>query len=250
METRVEMAGERLKADLLSAVSHDLKTPLSTILVTLQSLQKFPRRDAAGRAELLSLAEKETARLSGLVSNLLDMSRLDAGAVVVAATPLSPAALLARARERAAQALAGRTFTDEVDPAAPALLADPGLTETALANVLENAGKYAPAGSAIRVRFTVRGAEGVLEVADEGPGFEGAVEPLFEKFTRGVQGDGRPPGTGLGLSIVRGFLQAQGGRVEADNRTDGPDGERRGASVRLILPLAPAATAADLAARA
>lgn len=239
METRVEMAGERLKADLLSAVSHDLKTPLSTILVTLQSLRKFPRRDAASRAELLALAEKETARLSGLVGNLLDMSRLDAGAVVVAATAIRPAELLARARERAAQALSGRTLIDEVDPAAPALMADPGLAETALANVLENAGKYAPTGSAIRVRFAAHGAEGVLEVADEGPGFDGAVEPLFEKFTRGVQGDGRPPGTGLGLSIVRGFLQAQGGRVEAGNRVDA-----KGASVRLILPLAPAKTAA------
>ena len=173
------------------------------------------------------------------MGNLLDMSRLDAGAVVVAARPIGPAELLARARERAAQALSGRTLIDEVDPAAPALMADPGLAETALANVLENAGKYAPAGSAIRVRFAARGAEGVLEVADEGPGFEGAVEPLFEKFTRGVQGDGRPPGTGLGLSIVRGFLQAQGGRVEADNR-----GDAKGASVRLILPLAPAKTPA------
>ncbi len=239
METRVEMAGERLKADLLSAVSHDLKTPLSTILVTLQSLKKFPRRDAAARAELIGLAEAETARLSGLVANLLDMSRLDAGAVVVSPVPIRPAELLARARERAAQALKGRVLEDEIDPAAPALFADPGLTETALANVLENAAKYAPEGSAIRVRFTPRGAEGVLEVADQGPGFPDAVEPLFEKFTRGVQGDGRPPGTGLGLSIVRGFLQAQGGRVEAGNRDDGPDA-RRGASVRLILPLAPA----------
>jgi two-component system sensor histidine kinase KdpD len=242
METRVEMAGERLKADLLSAVSHDLKTPLSTILVTLQSLQRFPRRDARARAELLALAETETARLAGLVSNLLDMSRLDAGAVVIEKVAIPPAALLAGARRRAAASLAGRDLIDEVDPRAPALLADPALTETALANVLENAGKYAAQGSAIRVRFEAAGAEGVLEVADEGPGFEGAVEPLFEKFTRGVQGDGRPPGTGLGLSIVRGFLQAQGGRVEADNRQDLPAGGT-GARVRLILPLAPDAAA-------
>jgi two-component system sensor histidine kinase KdpD len=238
METRVEMAGERLKADLLSAVSHDLKTPLSTILFTLQSLQRFPRRDAKARAELLSLAERETARLNGLVSNLLDMNRLDAGAVVVAKVSIPPAELLHRARERAAGALADRLVIDEVDATAPSLLADPGLAETALANVLENAGKYAPAGSAIRIRFSAATGEGVLEVTDEGPGFPDAVEPLFEKFTRGVQGDGRPPGTGLGLSIVRGFLQAQGGRVEAENRDDG-----KGACVRLILPLARATAA-------
>jgi two-component system sensor histidine kinase KdpD len=238
METRLEMAGERLKADLLSAVSHDLKTPLSTILFTLQSLQRFPRRDAKARAELLSLAEAETARLNGLVSNLLDMSRLDADAVVVAKTAIAPAELLARARERAAASLAGRQVIDEVAADAPPLLADPGLAETALANVLENAGKYASEGSAIRIRFSAATGEGVLEVADEGPGFPDAVEPLFEKFTRGVQGDGRPPGTGLGLSIVRGFLQAQGGRVEAANRDD-----RQGACVRLILPLARGASA-------
>jgi two-component system sensor histidine kinase KdpD len=239
LESRLAMASQKLKADLLAAVSHDLKTPLSTILFTLQSLQRFAKdHDAKARAELLALAEAETARLSGLVSNLLDMSRLDADAVVVRKTVIAPAELAVRASERAAAAMAGRTLVDEVDPAAPDLFADVALTETALANVLENAGKYTAAGSVIRLRFAAEDGFGVLEVADEGPGFPGAVEPLFERFTRGVQGDGRPPGTGLGLAIARGFVEAQGGRVEASNRPDGP-----GARVRLVLPLA----AADMA---
>ncbi|HEY8004724.1 MAG TPA: ATP-binding protein, partial [Phenylobacterium sp.] len=131
-------------------------------------------------------------------------------------------------------ALSGRKVVNEVKPDAPPLMVDASLFETALANVLENAGKYAPAGSKIWLRSGADGGAGWIEVVDEGPGFPGNdVEPLFEKFSRGVSGDGRPPGTGLGLSIARGFIEAQGGHVEASNR----DGAK-GARVRLSAPLA------------
>ena len=235
METRVEK--ERLKADLLAAVSHDLKTPLSTVLFTLQSLQKFAdAHDPAARAELLALAEAETARLSAMVANLLDMNRLEAGAVVVRAAPAEPAELVAAALERAAAALAGRKVVNEVGGDPPPLLVDAGLFETALANVLENAGKYAARGlDDPHPRSGGDARVGWIEVQDQGPGFEGEIEPMFEKFTRGVEGDGRPPGTGLGLAIARGFLQAQGGQVEAANLPGG-----KGARVRLSAPLAPA----------
>jgi two-component system sensor histidine kinase KdpD len=215
LDSRVEVASERLKADLVAAVSHDLKTPLSTVLFTLQSLQKFSgKHDAKTRAELLTLAETETARLSAMVGKLLDMNRLDAGAVVVKTAAAPPAELAAEALRSADAALSGRKVVNEVKPDAPPLMVDASLFETALANVLENAGW--------------------IEVVDEGPGFPGNdVEPLFEKFSRGVSGDGRPPGTGLGLSIARGFIEAQGGHVEASNR----DGAK-GARVRLSAPLA------------
>jgi len=233
LETRVQKASEALKANLLAAVSHDLKTPLSTVLFTLQSLKKFGKRDEAARAELLDLAEKETARLAGLVSNLLDMNRLEAGAVTVRAEPVTAAALVAAALRRAAGPLGGHAVVENVGEAGPMLIVDASLFESALANVLENAAKYSPAGSTIRVRAGVDEGEGWIEVLDEGAGFEGPVEPLFEKFARGVEGDGRPPGTGLGLAIAKGFLEAQGGRIEAGARTDRP-----GAYVRLIAPLA------------
>jgi K+-sensing histidine kinase KdpD len=233
LDTRLEVESQRLKADLLAAVSHDLKTPLSTILFTLQSLQKFAgEHDDEARAQLLGLAEKETARLGGLVANLLDMGRLDAGAVVVRARAVRPADLVTAALDAAASALAGHPVLREGGRAAKAVLADAQLAQTALGNILENAGKYAPAGSAIRVRLGADDGVGWIEVEDEGPGFPEPIEPLFEKFARGVEGDGRAPGTGLGLAIARGFAQAQGGRVEASNRPDG-----RGARVRLVLPL-------------
>jgi two-component system sensor histidine kinase KdpD len=236
-DTRVEVEKERLKTDLLAAVSHDLKTPLSTVLITLQSLKKFGRgHDAKTRKELLDLAETETARLSAMVGNLLDMNRLDAGAVVVHKAPAPPADLVVEALQRAQGALAGRQVVNEVTASQPALLADATLFETALANVLENAGKYAPSGSTIRIRGGADEGTGWIEVTDEGPGFAGDIAPMFEKFSRGVSGDGRAPGTGLGLAIARGFLEAQGGAVEAENLPGG-----KGARVRLTAPLAAAA---------
>ncbi|HEV2532531.1 DUF4118 domain-containing protein [Phenylobacterium sp.] len=241
LESRVQKASEQLKADLLAAVSHDLKTPLSTILVTLQSLRKFAGR-RQDRDELLALAETETSRLTGMVGNLLDMNRLEAGAVPVRPEPTSPAALVAEALKRSAAALAGHALTHEVK-AAPALMVDPSLFESALANVLENAGKYSPQGAPVHIRAGSEGPVGWIEVLDEGPGFGDRPELLFEKFARGVAGDGRPPGTGLGLAIAKGFLEAQGGRLEAGARRDA-QGAVMGAWVRLIAPLAQAATAA------
>jgi two-component system sensor histidine kinase KdpD len=236
LESRVQKASEQLKSDLLAAVSHDLKTPLSTILFTLQSLRKFGgRQGAKDRDALLILAETETARLCGMVSNLLEMNRLEAGAVVVRATPNAPAELVEEALRRAAGALSGKRLTNEVTASAAPLLVDASLFESALANVLENAAKYSPEGAAVLIRAGAEGETGWIEVLDEGPGFPGPVEPLFEKFTRGVAGDGRPPGAGLGLAIAKGFIEAQGGRIEAGSREDGP-----GAYVRLLVPVAAA----------
>jgi K+-sensing histidine kinase KdpD len=234
MEARVALAGEVLKADLLAAVSHDLKTPLSTILLSLQSVRALgDAHDAAAKAELLGLAETEAARLERLVEDLLDTNRLDAGAVCARIAPEAPAGLIAAALAQAAPALAGRRVETEALATAPALQVDAGLFGSALAKVLENAGRYGPEGSVVRIRTGGEGGQGWIEVEDEGPGFAGAVEPLFHRFTRGAAGDGRPPGLGLGLSIARGFMTAMGGRIEAANRSGAP-----GARVRLIAPAA------------
>jgi two-component system sensor histidine kinase KdpD len=235
LRTQVEMAGQRLKGDLLAAVSHDLKTPLSTILLTLQSLRKFDgQHNPAARLELMGVAERETERLSAMVSNLLDMGRLEADAVPVRCAPIRAADLLSGGLGQASLALSGHEVVRE--PGGDSVVfADAGLAETALANLLQNAGKYAPSGSAIRVRLGHDAEVGWVEVEDEGPGFPQPIEPLFEKFARGVDGDGRAPGVGLGLTIAKGFAEAQGGRIEARNRKPGS-----GACVRLLLPLAEA----------
>lgn len=235
VESQVAVASERMKTDLLAAVSHDLKTPLSTILVTLQSLRTFgDTHDADTRAELLAAAEAEAARLSGMVANLLDMNRLEAGALPVRTAPATARDLVLRAVERATFALADHQVVSDVASAGRPMMVDGSLFETALANILENAAKYSPPGSTILIRTGESRRSGWIEVLDEGPGFPDPVEPLFERFTRGVAGDGRPPGTGLGLTIARGFLEAQGGRIGAANRAD-----RDGAIVRLVAPLAP-----------
>jgi K+-sensing histidine kinase KdpD len=234
LEARVGLAGEWLKADLLAAVSHDLKTPLATILLSLQSVRALgDAHDAAARAELLGLAEAEAARLERLVEDLLDTNRLDAGAVQAKIAPQAPADLIAAALEQAAPALAGRRVETMAGAASRPLQVDAGLFGSALAKVLENAGRYGPEGSVVRVRAGGEGDHGWIEVEDEGPGFADAIEPLFGRFTRGVAGDGRPPGLGLGLSIARGFMTAMGGRIEATNRSGAP-----GARVRLIAPAA------------
>jgi two-component system sensor histidine kinase KdpD len=144
-----------------------------------------------------------------------------------------PSKLAVAAIAKAGPELARLKFVDQVGKRAARLRVDPALFETALVNVLQNGAKYAPAGSNLRLRSGDDGRLGWIEVLDEGPGFAGPVEPLFAKFARGVEGDGRPPGTGLGLAIARGFMESQGGGVEAANRDDG-----KGARVRLFAPLA------------
>lgn len=232
---RVHRASEQVKGDLLAAVSHDLRTPLSTILATLQTLRTFgDAHDAETRQALLTSAEQETARLSRMVGNLLDMNRLDAGAVAVQARRARLDDIAAAAVDLATPSLADRRLSMEVRDRTPPVWVDPVLLETALANIIDNAARYGPPGSLVTVRAGVEDGMAWIDILDEGPGFPGAVEPLFERFVRGASGDGRPPGTGLGLSIARGFVEAQGGRVNAANRDDGPGGR-----VRVWLPLAP-----------
>ena len=234
METKLAIEGERVKSDLLAAVSHDLRTPLSTILFTLQSLQRFGETHSPEtRSELLALAATETERLGRLVANLLDMSRIDSDAVGVKTAPASPAELVSSALARARLGLLSHPIVNLVDPDVMPVLVDYPLTETALANVLENAGKYSPPGAPVQITAAQTEDGIVIEVLDEGPGFPHDPTRLFEKFTRGVEGDGRPPGTGLGLAIARGFLEVQGAAIEARNRTD-----RMGGRVLITLPSA------------
>jgi two-component system sensor histidine kinase KdpD len=232
-DARVEAESERLKGTLLSSVSHDLRTPLSTIKSAMETLQRYgDKHDAKTRAELLDAAVANIGKLSRFIENLLDMSRIDAGVVKVRKEPVEVGSLVESALDRAEAALKNKIVSRDVSIGLPHILIDPTLAETALANVLENAGKYAADGSTVLVRAFRKDDAVAIEVLDEGPGFPRELPQLFDKFSRGVEGDGRPPGTGLGLAIAKGFVEAQHGSIEAQNRSD-----RSGAVVCLKFPI-------------
>jgi two-component system sensor histidine kinase KdpD len=233
-DARVEAESERLKGVLLSSVSHDLRTPLATIRGAIESVQQFgDKHDSDTRAQLLSTAAGEVQRLSRFIENLMEMSRIDAGVVKAKREGVEAAHLVENAIERAYPALQRKRLSRDVSTGLPRVMIDAALAETALANVLENAGKYAPDNTTVLIRAYRKDRSVLIEVLDEGPGFPpNAIAQMFDKFARGVEGDGRPPGTGLGLAIAKGFLEAQGGSIEAQNRSD-----RTGAVVCIRLPI-------------
>jgi two-component system sensor histidine kinase KdpD len=224
---------ERLRSALLTSISHDLKTPLASVLGAAGALRDMTRTlDDAAKADLLSTIIDEAERLNRFIANLLDMTKLEAGAILPNATPHDVGEIVGSAIQRAAKILAG--YTVEVDVAAdlPMVSVDAVLLEQALFNLLDNAAKYAPAQTTIRLR-SWRDANAVnIQVLDEGGGVAaGDLERIFEKFYRVQKGDRVRAGTGLGLAICRGFIEAMHGRISAANRTD-----RSGAVFTITLP--------------
>lgn len=232
-ETRART--EDLRNALLSSVSHDLRTPLAAILASASSLEQFGQAFAPDvRQDLAATIREEAERLDAFVANLLNMTRVEAGALSVHAAPFSAAEVVARTVERRARSL-GR----EARVSAPAHLAealgDPGLFEQALGNVVENAMRHTPPDTPVEIQAWSAGGDVIVEVADAGPGVAPDELPrIFEKFFRGADGGGRS-GTGLGLSITRGLMEGMGGAVSARNR-EAPD---RGLAVTFRLPAAP-----------
>ncbi len=218
---RLEAARERFKAELLAGVSHDLRTPLATILFTLQSLQRFHAdHTLETRAELIDLAEAETRRLAQLVDTLLAASRVEAGAAPVRLEAASISDIVASALADTKSETSGIALSASIDEALPLVSADPDLARHALANVIANAAKYG-AGSPISLTARCENHDIIVDVADRGPGLGDNPERLFQKFVRGVSGDGRTPGLGLGLALARGFMESQGGTLSAANREGG-----------------------------
>jgi two-component system sensor histidine kinase KdpD len=236
-ETRVVAETERLRAALLTSISHDLRTPLASIIGTVSSLRSYADKyDARDRDELLSTLESEAERLNRFVGNLLDMTRLESGAIEMKLDLVDVAEIAGAALERAGSVVARHRIEVAVAPDLPMLRLDPILFEQVLFNLLDNAAKYAPPASRIDLRARRDGDVVAIEVIDEGPGIpQGDLERVFDKFYRVQAQDRRRAGTGLGLAICRGFVEAQGGRIEAQNRRD-----RSGAvlTIRFPLPLA------------
>lgn len=236
-QTRVLREGERLRAALLTSLSHDLRTPLASVLGALTSLRSFEDQyDAATRHELLDTAQEEAERLNRFVGNLLDMTKLEAGAIEIKRDPVDLADVVGSAVRRARAVLGDRRVRIDCPTDLPMLLLDFVLFEQALFNLLDNAAKYAPPGSLVTIVARRRTDDVTLEIADEGPGIPAAdVERIFDKFYRVRSGDQQRAGTGLGLVVCRGFIEAQGGRIVAANRRD-----RAGAVFTVTLPVAAA----------
>jgi len=237
-EARVLAETERLRAALLTSISHDLRTPLASIIGTVSSLRSYADKyDIRERDELLATLQDEAERLNRFVGNLLDMTRLESGAIELNLDLFDIGDIIGTALQRAASLLAGHSVEVAIAPDLPMLRIDPILFEQAMFNLLDNATKYAPPGSRIDVCARRDGEVVVVEVLDEGPGIPSAdLERVFDKFYRVQAQDRRRAGTGLGLAICRGFLDAQGGHIAAGNRHD-----RSGAVLTIRFPLPQAA---------
>jgi two-component system sensor histidine kinase KdpD len=233
---RAERAAEtdRLARALLTSISHDLRTPLASVLGAASTLRDLGTAlpDEA-RGELLATVIEESERLNRFIANLLDMTRLEAGAVAPNLSDGDMAESVDTALRRTGPALSGHRIAVEVEPGLPTLRLDPVLFEQALVNLLDNAAKYAPEGTTVTVRADRRGAWVRLAVLDEGEGLpEAETERVFDKFHRLRKGDRVRAGTGLGLAIARGFVEAMGGTVTAANRRD-----RSGAAFTVSMPI-------------
>jgi len=237
MRTVALEENEKLRATLLASLSHDLRTPLATITGAVTTLRKFgDTMSNEQREDLLASIEEESGRLNRFIANLLDMSRIEAGALKPKSDFVDVAEVVRAAVDRAGKAFAGQTFSTSLARDLPFIRGDANLLEQVLFNLLDNAQKYGGGGK-VSVHARPDGASVLISVTDEGPGIKPAdLERIFEKFYRGGRPDGRKAGTGLGLSISRGLIEAMGGKIWAES----PAARRRGTRVVIALPAAEA----------
>jgi two-component system sensor histidine kinase KdpD len=231
---RVAAETEKLRSALLTSISHDLRTPLASILGSATSLKQYRRQmDEGDQEQLLGTIQEEAERLNHFIANLLDMTRLESGALAPNLEPVDLGDVVGSVLRRVMPLVQQHKITLDVEQGLPMPRLDPVLFEQVLFNLLDNAAKYAPAGTAITLRARREGAALKLQVLDEGPGLpEEDRERVFDKFYRVRAGDKKRAGTGLGLAIARGFMEAMGGTITAANRSD-----TAGAVFTLTLPV-------------
>jgi len=233
---RVERTAEteRLRTALLTSISHDLKTPLASVLGSAGTLRDLADKLAdSEKVELLATIIDESERLNRFIANLLDMTKLESGAVAPKLAPHDLSEIIGSTLRRTAKILRHHSVQLDLAIDVPMVALDAVLFEQVLFNLLDNAAKYAAAGTTILIR-TWRDRESVsLQVVDEGDGIpQEDLEHIFDKFYRVQKTDQVRPGTGLGLAISRGFVEAMHGTIVAANRPD-----RRGALFTITLPI-------------
>ncbi|BAM91948.1 sensory histidine kinase in two-component regulatory system wtih KdpE [Bradyrhizobium oligotrophicum S58] len=239
------MEQDRLRSALLTSISHDLKTPLASVLGAASTMRDLAARlSDKEKLDLLATVIDESERLNRFIANLLDMTKLESGAIVPNAALHDVGEIIGSALRRASKILSSHRVSLELVPDLPMVVIDAVLFEQVLFNLLDNAAKYAPADSTIELRSRRDGPWVVLEVRDEGDGIPPEeAEHVFDKFYRVQKGDQVRPGTGLGLAISRGFVEAMHGRLTAGNRAD-----RSGAVLTIRLPVPAQARPLDTAA--
>ncbi|CAK0766291.1 two-component system, OmpR family, sensor histidine kinase KdpD [Azospirillaceae bacterium] len=235
-EAKLLSETEKLRSALLNSLSHDLRTPLSSIMAAASSLQSYEDRyDAAMRQELVTAIQVESERMHRFVNNLLDMTRLEAGALEPKRDVVDISDAVGAALRRLERLLSRHRVSLDIPTDLPMACGDFVLIEQILFNLLDNAVKYGPLDSEIIVRARGRDNKVVVTVADEGPGIpEDKLEMVFNKFYRFHEKDRQRAGTGLGLAICRGFVEAMDGAIVAANRLD-----CSGAIITVTLPAVP-----------
>jgi two-component system sensor histidine kinase KdpD len=230
---RLSAETERLRGALLTSISHDLRTPLSGILGAATALKgQRTSLNSDAQEELVATIQEESERLNRFITNLLDMTRLESGALAPRWDSVDLGDVIGSALRRSSKVLARHRVELDLAPDMPALQLDSVLFEQVLFNLLDNAAKYSPAGSEVRLCAAMEDNHVKIEIADEGDGIPDAdLERIFDKFYRVYAADSKT-GTGLGLPICRGFVEAMGGTIRAGNRSD-----KRGARFTITLPL-------------
>lgn len=236
---------DRLRSALLTSISHDLKTPLSSVLGSASTLRDLSGQlTDAEKGDLLATIIDESERLNRFIANLLDMTKLESGAIVPNSAPHDLGEVVGSALRRASKILIRHRVDLELQADLPMLDLDAVLFEQVLFNLLDNAAKYAPAGSLIRIQSWRESDSVCLQILDEGDGIPpDELETIFDKFYRVQKGDHVRPGTGLGLAISRGFVEAMHGTISAANRSD-----RSGAVLTIRLPIPKVTETLDTAA--
>ena len=234
LDQAAKLEGERFRSSLLSSVSHDLKTPLATITGAASSLRQLGERmKPESRDDLLASIEEEGERLSRFVGNLLDMTRIEAGAVNPKRDWVDVADVIRVTLERTERYFPGRRIERSLARDLPLIRGDGVLLRQVLFNLIDNAIKYG--GQEPATIFARReGEQVVISVTDLGKGIPPRdLGRIFEKFYRRGKPDGRKPGTGLGLAIAKGFVEAMGGTIAAES----PALRRRGMRIILRFPV-------------
>jgi K+-sensing histidine kinase KdpD len=237
-ESEALKRSEKLKTALLDAVSHDFRTPLTSIKASVTMLIDDNQRerrertlDQNSRSELLEVVNEETDRLNTFVESMVELARFQAGGSELKRASVSPEEIVVKAARRARSLRPKHRLKSQVEPDLPALSVDSRAIVEAVYNLLDNAAKYSPPDSDINISAVRKDDQVRFSIEDEGPGIpESERESVFERFYRSEKPNGRPGGLGMGLAIVRGIIEAHGGHIWVESG-------HRGARFVFELPI-------------